>query len=116
MYSAKATRFGEKRIIFHQDNARVHTCVKAMAKINELKYDLLPHPPYSPDLAPSDFHLFPKLKTFLGGQKFDTNDEVIAAVEEHFAGLERNHFMEGITALERRWNKCVEVHGDYVEK
>lgn len=87
-----------------------------MAKINELNYDLLPHPPYSPDLAPSDFHLFPKLKTFLGGQKFATNDEVIAAVEAYFAGLERSHFMEGITSLERRWNKCLELHGDYVEK
>lgn len=112
----KRPGLAKKKIIFHQDNARAHTCVKAMAKINELKYDLLPHPPYSPDLAPSDFHLFPKLKTFLGGQKFATNDEVIAVVEEYFAGLERNHFMEGITALERRWNKCVEVHGDYVEK
>lgn len=87
-----------------------------MAQINELKYDLLPHTPYSPDLPPSDFYLFPKLKTFLGGQKFAINDEVIAAVEEYFAGHERNHFMEGIIALERRWIKCVEVHGDYVEK
>lgn len=105
-----------KKIFFHQDNARVHTCLKAMAKINELHYDLLPHPPYSPDLAPSDFHLFPKLKTFLGGQKFKTNEEVIAAVEEYFTGLEKSHFMEGITALERRWTKCVELNGDYVEK
>ena len=44
-----------------------HTCVIAMAKIHELRYELLPHPPYLPDLAPSDFHLFPKLKIFLGG-------------------------------------------------
>ncbi|CAK1602432.1 unnamed protein product [Parnassius mnemosyne] len=114
--SSKNDQVWRKKIIFHQNNARVHTCVKAMSKIKELKYDLLPHPPYSPDLAPSDFHLFLKLKIFLDGQKFVTNDEVIAAVEDYFAGLERNHFMEGITALERRWNKCVEVHGYYVEK
>ena len=112
----KRPGLARKKIIFHQDNARVHTCVKAMAKINELHYELLPHPPYSPDLAPSDFHLFPKLKNFLGGRKFETNDAVIAAVEEYFAGLEETHFMEGITALERRWTKCVELKGDYVEK
>ncbi|KAA5582499.1 hypothetical protein F3H14_37350, partial [Pseudomonas aeruginosa] len=71
----KRPGLAKKKNIFHQYNARVHTCVKAMAKINELKYDLLSHPPYSPDIAPSDFHLFPKLKSFLGGQKFATNDE-----------------------------------------
>lgn len=57
-----------------------------MAEINQSKYDLMRHPPYSPDLAPSDFHLFPKLITFLGGQKFATNDDVIAAVEKYFGG------------------------------
>ncbi|CAG9788975.1 unnamed protein product [Diatraea saccharalis] len=51
----------------HSDNMRVHTCLTAMAKFKELNYDLLPHPVYSPDLAPSDFHLFPKLKIFLRG-------------------------------------------------
>ena len=44
-----------KKILFHEDNARVHTCVDAMAKIMELKFELLQHPPYSPDLAPNDF-------------------------------------------------------------
>ncbi|GBP42019.1 Mariner Mos1 transposase [Eumeta japonica] len=69
----------------------------------------------SPDLGSSLFHLFPKLKPFLGGQKFVTNDDVIDAVD-YFAGLEESHFMEGITALERRWTNCVELKGDYVEK
>lgn len=105
-----------KKIIFHQDNARPHTSVIAMAKIGELKYDLLPHPPYSPDLAPSDFHLFPKLKVFLGGQRFSSNEEVKTAVEAYFADLEETTFRDGIKALERRWTKCIERLGDYVEK
>jgi len=53
---------------------------------------LLEHPPYSPDLAPSDFCLFPKLKLFLAGQRFSfLNQEAIAAVEGYFADLMKNH-------------------------
>jgi histone-lysine N-methyltransferase SETMAR len=76
----------------------------------------LEHPPYSPDLAPSDFHLFPKLKIFLAGQRFSSNQEVIAAVEGYFADLKENHYRDGIMALEYRWNKCICLKGDYVEK
>jgi hypothetical protein len=52
-----------------------------MGKLRDLHYKLLEHPPYSPDLAPSDFFLFPKLKLFLAGQRFSLNQEVIAAEE-----------------------------------
>jgi histone-lysine N-methyltransferase SETMAR len=74
----------------------------------------LEHPPYSPDLAPSDFSLFPKL--FLAGQRFFPNQEAIAAVEGYFADLTKNHYRDGIMALEQRWNKCISLKGDYVEK
>jgi histone-lysine N-methyltransferase SETMAR len=58
-----------------------------MGKLRNLHYELLEHPPYSPDLALSDFYLFPKLKLLLAGQRFSSNQEVIAAVEEYFADL-----------------------------
>ncbi len=51
-----------KRSLLLQDNARVHTAIETKAKITELKWQPLPHPAYSPDLAPSDFHLFGPLK------------------------------------------------------
>jgi hypothetical protein len=51
-----------------------------MGKLRDLHYELLEHPPYSPDLAPSDFCLFQKLKLFLAGQRFSLNQEAIAAV------------------------------------
>jgi len=56
-----------------------------MGKLRDLHYELLEHPPYSPDLAPSDFYPFPKLKLFLAGQHFSSNQEVITAVEGYFA-------------------------------
>jgi len=87
-----------------------------MEKLRDLHYEFLEHPPCSPDLAPSDFCLFPKLKLFLAGQRFSSNQEAIAAVEGYFADLTKNHYRDGIMALEHRWNKCISLKGDYVEK
>ena len=66
--SIKEKRRGKIRrgIMLHQDNAPVHTSRVAMDAVRECGYELLPHPPYSPDLAPSDFHLFPRLKNTFG--------------------------------------------------
>jgi histone-lysine N-methyltransferase SETMAR len=105
----------KKKIIFHQDNAPAHKSVLTISKLTELKYELLEHPPYSPDLAPSDFHLFPNLKKALRGKRFSSDEEVIAAVEGYFEGLPENHFRTGIHELENRWNKCIELKGDYTE-
>jgi histone-lysine N-methyltransferase SETMAR len=78
-------------------------------------YELLEHPPYSPYLAPSDFYLFLKLKLFLAGQCFSSNQEASAAVEGYFVDLTNNHYRNGIMALEHRWKKCISLKGDYVE-
>jgi histone-lysine N-methyltransferase SETMAR len=81
-----------------------------------MHYKFLEHPPRSADLAPSDFYLFPKLKLFLAGQRFFSNQEPIVAVEGYFADLTKNHYRDGIMELEHRWNKCISLKGDYVEK
>jgi len=86
-----------------------------MGKLRDLHYKLLEHPPYSPHLAPSEFYLFPKPKLFLAGQTFSSNQEAIAAVEGYFADLTKNHYRDGIMALEHRWNKCISIKGDYFE-
>ena len=85
----KRTDLARKKAIFHQENACPHPSVIAMAKIHELRYELLL---YSPDLAQSDFHLFPKLETFLGGLTLSTAEELTAEVEGYFACLEESHF------------------------
>ncbi|EFN87997.1 Histone-lysine N-methyltransferase SETMAR, partial [Harpegnathos saltator] len=77
--------------------------------------ELLEHPAYSPDLAPSDYYLFPNLKKFLAGKRFTSNDEAIAAEDGYFADLPESHFTTGIELLEKRWNKCIEAPGDYIE-
>jgi histone-lysine N-methyltransferase SETMAR len=90
--------------------------VLVMGKLRDLHYELLEHPPYSPHLAPSDFYLFPKLKLFLAGQRFSSNQEAIAAVEGYFAYLTKNHYRDGIMVLEHWWNKFISVKGIYVKK
>jgi histone-lysine N-methyltransferase SETMAR len=87
-----------------------------MEKLRDLHYKLFEHPSYFPDLALSDFYLFPKLKLFLAGQRFSSNQEAITAVERYFADLTKNRYRDGIMALEYRWNKCISLKGDYVEK
>jgi hypothetical protein len=81
--------------IFHQGNAPPHKSVLAMRKLRDLYYELLEQPPSSPELAPSDLCLFPKLKLFLAGQRFSSNQEAIAAVEGYFADLTKNHYRTG---------------------
>lgn len=112
----KRPHLARKKVLFHHDNAPVHSCVVAMAKIHELKFEMLPHPPYSPDLAPSDYHLFPNLKKHLGGQRFHRNDEVIEAVNSYFEELDESYYSNGIKKLEHRYDKCITLLGDYVEK
>ncbi|GFW82716.1 histone-lysine N-methyltransferase SETMAR [Trichonephila clavipes] len=58
----KWPHFPKQKVLFHQGNAASHTLAIAMAKIHEISFELLNHPPYSPDKAPSDFFLFPHLK------------------------------------------------------
>ena len=101
-----------KRIIFHQNNARAHTYVLTMTKFKELNYELLEHPAHSPDLALSDYYLFPNLTKFLAGKRFTSNDKDIAAVNGYFANLPESHFNDRIMLLEKRWNKCVKVSGE----
>ena len=116
--SIKEKRRGKIRrgIMLHQDNAPVHTSRVAMDAVRECGYELLPHPPYSPDLAPSDFHLFPRLKKHLRGRRFDDDGELTAAVEGWLGDQDVDFYRSGINDWKTRWDKCVELEGDYVEK
>ena len=85
-------------------------------QIQCLDFSVLPHPLYSPDLVPSDFHLFPKLKEHLKGQRFSCDEEVKSAVRKWFQKQNTNFFKDGFQKLVWQWQKCIEVHGDFVEK
>ena len=61
-HQRKKTTIGKEKVLFNQDNTRVHTSTITMSKLHDLKYELVSHPPYNPDLAPSDYYLFQTCK------------------------------------------------------
>ena len=83
-------------MLLHHDNAPAQTFTVVTAKLIELGYQLLSHPPYSPDLVPHDFFMFPNLKKSVAWQKFESNEEVIAATEIYFAFTSENVFFSRV--------------------
>jgi histone-lysine N-methyltransferase SETMAR len=73
-------------------------------------------PPYSSDLAPSDFHLFGLLKGTLRGTRFEDDENVIREVRTWLREQEMSWYREGLHALVSRWRKAVDFDGAYVEK
>ena len=79
-------------ILLQHDNARPHTASSTVATIQDMSFECLPHPPYSPDLAPSDFHVFGPLKEAMGGKSFGSDEEVQQAVHERLHSSQKTFF------------------------
>jgi histone-lysine N-methyltransferase SETMAR len=103
-------------MLIQHDNARPHTSLRTEEAIAKFGWSVLPHPLYSPDLAPSDFHLFGPLKDALRGTGFEDDKSVICAVTTWLHEQETSWYREGMHALVSRWHKAVDLDGDYVEK
>jgi len=84
------------------DNSRPHSAAQAQDLITSFKWEQMDHPPYSPDLAPSDYHLFLHLKKLLGGKGFDDNDGLKDAVQKWLTSQAATFCEEGIQKLEPR--------------
>ena len=88
-----------------------------MTAATEYGFEILPHPSYSPDMAPSDYHQFPKLKSHLRGSQYVSNEGVIEAVNEYLGDLEKAFLFERNRQLKQRWAiKCIALKGDNTEK
>jgi transposase len=71
------------------DNSPMHKSKAAIQKIASMRVKIAPHPPYSPDLAPSDFFLFVHIKQKIAGQEFLSADDLLEAIREEFDHLSR---------------------------
>ncbi len=98
------------------DNAPVHMADVAQAALREAGFRQLQHPAYSPDLAPSDFYLFRYLKPHLKGKRFEDDEAVKHETETWLEGQSEEWYKTGIQMLKRRYEKCIELNGGYVEK
>jgi len=113
----KEKRFGKvtKGVLFLHDNAPAHRALATQKKLTYLGFQCLAHPPYSADLAPSDYHLFPGLKKQLKGRHFSSDVEVIAAAETWLDRQLSEFFLSGLQKLEQWVKKCIELRWEYVE-
>ncbi|KAG5321377.1 MOS1T transposase, partial [Pseudoatta argentina] len=102
----------DKVILLH-DNARPHVAKPVKTYLETLKWEVLPHPLYSPDIAPSDFHLFRSMAHGLADRRFHSYEEVQKWIDSWIASKDMLFFRRGIHVLPERWSKVVESDGKY---
>lgn len=103
-----------KGVVFHHDNARPHTSLMTRNKLTELGWEVLMHPPYSPDLAPSDYHLFRSLQNSLVGKKLPDRSAAESHLTKFFHDKPLKFYTDGIMKLPEKWQKVIDSNGEYV--
>jgi len=96
--------------VLHHDNAPAHTALSFREFLAKKNIPVLPHPPYSPDLAPCDFYLFPKLKSKLQGHHFGTMENIQKIETDELHTLTENDFQYCYDQW-KKWNHCVTSQG-----
>ncbi|GBN47147.1 hypothetical protein AVEN_91086-1 [Araneus ventricosus] len=102
-------------VLIH-DNTRHHSAVVTQHLLGQFKWDVSDHPAYSLDIARNDFLPFPKLKNWLGGQSFQEKEKIQSNFKAHLTSLAPTFFEEGIKNLVYQYDKCLNLHGDFVER
>jgi hypothetical protein len=82
----------------------------------DYKWEVLPHPAYSPDMSPPDYGLFPKLKNPLRGQRFPTLNAINEVVTRRIREINSRGELNGIQHLPQRWEAVIQLQGDYFER
>ena len=100
--------------LFHQDNARPHVSLMTRQKLLQLGWEVLIHPLYSPDIAPSGFHLFRSLQNSLNGKNFSSLEDCKRHLEKFFAQKDKKFWEDRIMKLPEKWQKIVEQNSKYV--
>lgn len=77
-----------------------------MNLIRQFKWDIFEHSPFRADLAPSDFHLFPKLRDVFGGSHFGSDDKLKGNVGEWLYKLAVSEYADGLEKMMKQYVKC----------
>ncbi|EGI67885.1 Mariner Mos1 transposase, partial [Acromyrmex echinatior] len=90
-----------------------HVAKPVKKYLEGVKWEILLHPPYSPDIASSDFHLFRSMQSALSGELFNSYEDIKKWLDEWIASKEPDFFIRGIRLLPERWEKVVASEGTY---
>ncbi|KAJ8962268.1 hypothetical protein NQ318_018246 [Aromia moschata] len=99
----------------HHDNAPSHTCFLVADYLVKAGITVVPQPPYSPDVAPPGFFLFPRLKTPMKGQHFGSVKNIQKAYTDALKAIPENDYRAAFDAWKTRWNRCVDAEGMYFD-
>jgi len=105
----------ENGVLILHDNARPHIGKVVRGLLDRYSWEVLPHPPYSPDMSPPDFDLFPKLKIYMRGLRFSTLEDLSASVTRRVRQLNCSSDLTGIMDLPKRWDAVIRQKGDHTE-
>lgn len=127
VYQAILTRFNQAyhrrrphaavhgRHFIHMDNASSHTMDRTLLLLDQLGWTCLPYPAYSPDLVPSDFWLYARLKKNLRGRHFGTLANVKVVADQIGQIPSEEYWRCMLHSWPKRWRKCIAHHGQYFE-
>jgi transposase len=101
-------------IVLH-DKARAHTADSVKELLRIWRWEILEHPPYSPDMCPCDYDLFAKMKEPLRGTRYNTRDEIIRAVGRSLLDINTSGRADDVRRLPQIWQRVVHLGVDYIE-
>src|SRR5215469_3884082 len=104
-----------KTWMLYHDNAPAHASLLIREFLAKQETIVVPQSPYSPDLAPADFFVFPKLKSTLKGRQFQTVEEIKENSLQDLRAIPQNTFQDAFQNWKKRWERCINSRGEYFE-
>ena len=114
-YQKRRPATGFKHVRLLHDNAPAHTSAIVTGFLKKEKVTVLPHHPYFPDLAPCDFFLFLKLKAFLAGRKYQSQQALGSAIHQYLITVPKSAYRDAFKKWIHRLKLCISSHGEYFE-
>ena len=114
-YQKRRPATGFKHVRILHDNVPAHTSVIVTAILKKEKVTVLPHPPYSADLVPFDFFLFPKLKAFLAGRKYQSRQALGSAIHQYIITVPKSAYRDAFKKWIHRLKLCISNHRENFE-